>query len=60
MFGSIVGGAPPCANCEDRPVEDKTGQKGDAIYCSPECRIEAEGPATETQKNAEAFRSMYD
>lgn len=43
MFGSMVGGAPPCTNCETEPVEDKSGKDGDAQFCSPECRAEFEG-----------------
>jgi uncharacterized Zn ribbon protein len=55
-FGSIAGGLPPCANCETEPVGN-----GDSPFCSPECRNEYEGvEPTESQKNAEAFRSMYD
>lgn len=60
-FGSIVGGSPPCGNCESEPVEDKTGKAGDALFCSKECRDEFEGnEPSQAQKNAEAFRSMYD
>jgi hypothetical protein len=43
MFGSVVGGSRPCANCESEPVEDKTGQNGDAQFCSKGCRDEHEG-----------------
>ncbi|GHF92348.1 hypothetical protein [Streptomyces griseosporeus] len=47
-FGGCGLGNKPCANCETEPVEDKSGEEGDPMFCSAECRAEFEGVEDES------------